>query len=264
MGKMDLREICTKVFCYAKDNKKVVKTAVVVLIFIIAFFVYITDDDEIILIDESGNGSIIVSEENMNAQGLEGAKTEVEGATELISSTSSDYDSNYNSNAAKIYVDVAGAVVKPGVVILDEGSRIFHAIDAAGGISNEGDATPLNLAEELNDGDKLYVPKIGEVEIDAITGEIKTESGTEPIKIGIITQNNKDKSGSSSKKDGKININAATSEELQTIPGIGVVTAEKIVTYRKENGKFQSIEDLLNVSGIGEKSLEKIIDYICV
>lgn len=144
-----------------------------------------------------------------------------------------------------IKVYVTGEVNSPGVVELEEGARIQDAIEAVGGIKPEANIQDVNLAYEVSDGEKIYIPNL----MDS-TGEVQAESGTS--------------TGSNSMSNGKVNINKATTAELTSVPGIGESTAEKIVAYRDENGKFKNVEDIKNVSGIGASKYEKIKEYICV
>ncbi len=143
---------------------------------------------------------------------------------------------------AKIIVDIGGEVVSPMVAELDEGSRVADAIEAAGGVTENADLTDINRAAFIEDGEKIYIPALPSEEDEIDDGG---SSGT-----------------SSGYSDGKININTADSEELQELSGVGPATAQKIIDYRKENGRFSSIEDIKNVSGIGDKSFEKIKDMI--
>lgn len=146
-----------------------------------------------------------------------------------------------------IMVDVAGAVANPAVVELPEGSRIFEAIEKAGGLTKEADMRGTNQAEILTDGQKIYIPTKQELEksqSDAMSFNFTDQTGTGQSKL--------------------ININTADSETLQQLTGVGPATAEKIINYRNENGKFKTIEDIKNVSGIGDKTFEKFRDKITV
>ena len=131
-------------------------------------------------------------------------------------------------------VHVAGAVARPGVVRLQEGARVLDAVEGAGGPLPEADLDALNLAQQVQDGQKITVPRKGE------GGE----------------------AGESRKKGGKININTADAEELEKLPGVGPTLAERIVSYRDKNGAFSSIEELKKVSGIGEKKFAEIRDLV--
>lgn len=141
-----------------------------------------------------------------------------------------------------IMVDIGGEVTNPMVVELEEGSRVEEAIKAAGGVTENADLTDINRAAFLEDGDKILIPsKLAE------SGEYGSSSGGE---------------STSSYTDDRVNINTADSTKLQTLNGIGPVTAEKIIEYRTEQGRFKSIEDIKNVSGIGDKTFEKFKDDI--
>lgn len=143
-----------------------------------------------------------------------------------------------------IYVHVCGAVVKPGVYEVNTGTRVFEAINLAGGATNEGAPDALNQAELVEDGQKILVPTLEE----AKTLEFED------------TISNKEDSS----KDGLVNINKAGKEELMTLPGIGDSKAQSIITYREENGNFKTIEDIKNITGIKDGLFNKIKDYISV
>lgn len=155
-----------------------------------------------------------------------------------------------NQENKKIIIHISGQVNNEGVYELEEGSRIIDAINKAGGVTETADTSQINLAEKIEDGAKIYVPAKGEESVEANSQEEKTTKNTKDI-----VQNKETKSK-------KININTATEEELDTLPGIGQATAQKIIEYRKENGKFSKIEDIKDVSGIGDSKFEKIKDLI--
>lgn len=133
-----------------------------------------------------------------------------------------------------IMVDVKGAVTSQGVYELQQGDRVKDAIDLAGGVTADADEMNVNYAELLVDEMLIYVPVKGEV-VEQVA----------PV-------------NSSAVDSGFVNINSATSEELQELTGVGPSKAEAIIQYREENGGFKTIEDIQNVTGIGEKSFEKI------
>lgn len=144
-----------------------------------------------------------------------------------------------------IFVDLQGAIERPGVYQLPAESRVNDLLIAAGGLSNQADrdwaAKNLNLAQKLEDGAKIYVPKKGEAPLrsSSFAGQVGQIAGSQ---------------------FGKININTASSSELVELPGIGPAYAQRII----ENRPYQSVEDLLKVPGIGPKTLEKIKDKITV
>lgn len=144
---------------------------------------------------------------------------------------------------AEIVVDVKGAVKEPGIYRLPSDSRVYEAIEAAGGATDEADTDQLNLADFLSDGMAIVVP---------VEGEELSEGGMQTAGSGSL--------GTA----GKVNINRATEEELQTLSGIGPAKAAAIVRDREENGPFKTEDDLTRVSGIGEKTLENIREEITV
>jgi competence protein ComEA len=147
-----------------------------------------------------------------------------------------------------IQVHVAGAVVRPGLYDLPEGSRVMDAIEAAGGLVAEADKNGLNLAAHVEDAQKLEVPFVSGYIPEANQGFAVISDGTSSPLAG----------------ERLININAASLQELDQLPGIGPTTAQKIIAYREENGPFARIEDIVNVSGIGSATYEDIKDLITV
>lgn len=134
-----------------------------------------------------------------------------------------------------IYVYICGHVNSPGVVKCPDTTRLYEAVDMAGGADEQADMSTVNLAATLSDGEKIYIPAYGE---DIPVMEEQTT--------------------------GLVNINKATESELMTLPGIGSSRAADIVNYRTDNGRFQTIEDIMKVSGIKEAAFNKIKNYICV
>ena len=147
-----------------------------------------------------------------------------------------------------IRVHVAGAVVRPGVYSLEEDSRVEDAVDAAGGFVAEADKNALNLAARLEDGERLDIPYVAGYEPEEEEGFVVVSEGTPSLLAG----------------DELVNINTASLEELDKLPGIGQTTAQKIIDYREENGPFVSIEEIVNVPGIGPATFEEIRDLITV
>ena len=152
---------------------------------------------------------------------------------------------------APLEVHVIGAVLRPGVYIFAEGSRVQDAITAAGGLAAEADLDALNLAAKLEDGQQLNVP--------ARTGG--APPGPEPTTGFRIIPG---AAPTSTPSADLLNINTATVEELASLPGIGPTTAQRIVDYRTENGPFARIEDIMNVAGIGPATFDNIQALISV
>jgi competence protein ComEA len=137
----------------------------------------------------------------------------------------------------QIVVHMAGAVVRPGLYFMEEGSRLGDALEMCGGPLPDADIDALNLAEKLRDGQKIYVPLKG----------AGLPSGSAPPT-----------------SSDKVNINLATQKELEELPGIGPTLAKSIIDYREKNGGFKSVEELKKVKGIGEKRFEEIRDKVTI
>lgn len=155
------------------------------------------------------------------------------------------------------FVHICGAVKAPGVYELPQGSRIYQAIDTAGGFLPEADQSFLNLAQQVADGMKITV---------FTSREAETASGDQGI---VYSGNGSGNWGDSSPNSGtaekaKVNINTAGKEELMTLRGIGASRAEDIIAYREKHGSFQKIEDIMKVSGIKDAAFEKIKEDITV
>ena len=155
----------------------------------------------------------------------------------------------------EIRVDIEGAVKNPGLYSLKEGSILEDLLAVCGGFSDSVDgmrvAKEFNRAEILSDGQKIYIPTKGEVagaEAGAASSRATSSSGAESAEMPI----------------GKININSATAEQLDTLPGIGPAYASRIIDYRNSHGGFKSIEEIQEVTGIGPKTLEKLKDQITI
>lgn len=159
------------------------------------------------------------------------------------------------------YVHIVGEVKSPGVYELAEGSRVFQAVEAAGGLTGEAAEDYINLAETISDGMKLAVPSKQEIEEAKTKGEI-ADGAAGMAAAGGVTGG----SGGSTASAGKsqVNLNTASKEELMTLRGIGQARAEDIIRYREEHGGFRAIEDIMKVSGIKEAAFQKIKDDITV
>lgn len=148
----------------------------------------------------------------------------------------------------EIIVHIIGEVANEGIIKIKKDSRLVDVIEKAGGTTEEADLSKVNLAYQVKDGQKIYIPNINDKEIQEYITEEPGDS--------IIIEGKENKS--------KVNINTATQTELETLSGIGPSTAVKIINYRKENGEFKQIEDIKNIPGIGEAKFENIKEEICV
>ena len=163
-------------------------------------------------------------------------------------------DEKENISNKEITVYVSGEVNKSGVVTLKEGDRLAVAVEKLGGTTKKADLNNINLAIRVKDEEHYIIPKIGEAKQE----NLKDVNNTKDIENAEIKNEN------TAKDSSKININTATLEELDKLPGVGEATANKIISHREENGQFKNIEDIKNVNGIGDKKFEKMKELICV
>ena len=158
--------------------------------------------------------------------------------------------------AAPLVVDVAGAVPRPGVYELPDGSRVKDALQLAGGFLAQADKSQINLAAPVTDGQKLDIPYLSGMEPTPISVSSLSSGGSS---IGNSVGNSNGTGPSS-----LVDINTASLDELDTLPGIGPTLAQAIIDYREQNGPFLAIEDIIFVPGIGDAKFEAIKDYITV
>lgn len=145
-------------------------------------------------------------------------------------------DSEAEASAEEIYVDVTGAVQNPGVYQLNQGDRVYQAIEKAGGFREDAEASAINQAAVLEDGQQITI-------LSTSQQQMQEEKAAE---------------------EGLVNINTADADTLCTLPGIGEAKAKSIIAYREKNGPFKSTEELTKVSGIKEGVFDKVSDLICV
>ncbi len=149
---------------------------------------------------------------------------------------------------ASVIVDVRGAVAHPGVYTLIAGSRVQDALAHAGEVLPNAETRNLNLARKVNDGEQIYVPTIDEATVPPPPASSKSNPSNAATKTPI----------------GIININTATLEELDALPGIGPSIAQRIIDFREQSGAFEQIEDVKKVRGIGDALFSDIQDMITV
>ena len=200
----------------------------------------------------------------------------LKNSTEEISNQDLEVNNTQESNQTNeteketeetIVVHISGAVNIEGIVELEAGSRIANAIEKVGGVKENADMTDINLAYPLEDGMKIHIPTKEETEANKNNENMIDESYVTSSSGGVSSKedtNSTQGSSSTSTSNEKVNINTATQEELDTLPGIGPSIASKIIDYREQNGKFNSIEEIKEVSGIGDAKYEKIKDSITI
>ena len=164
----------------------------------------------------------------------------VEESEAVVTTVMAEKTEESTTLEAVIFVDIKGEVKKPGVYQMKVGDRVKDALDAAGGLTAEADSQKVNLAQRVEDQMVIVVPKVGE-EAEAIPAGATSKEVS---------------------KEGRVNINTATVEELKTLKGVGEKKAEAIIEYRKKNGSFKTKEDLMKVRGIGKKLFESFEERI--
>jgi competence protein ComEA len=153
----------------------------------------------------------------------------------------------------EITIQIIGGVVHPGVYSFAQGSRVQDAVNAAGGLLSTADTSSVNLAAKLEDGQQIKIPLEGGAAASSASSSNNSSNApflvltTPTVPAGHL-----------------ININTATAAQLDTLPGIGPTTAQKIIDYRTQNGPFQKIEDIMNVPGIGPVTFDNIKSLITV
>ena len=227
-----------KILAYVKDNRLFV-SVIAVLMVIFCFFLWMT----------CGAGNSMEAETSYTDVTALSTSSSKQSSQSLSEASSQSKTEGSEKVKSKVTVDVKGAVVNPGVYTLKAGARVTDVIQEAGGMTEDADAKSVNLAASLSDEEVIYVANKDE------NVSVLDQTGTGQVS---------DKGGQAVSKDGKINLNTATSEQLQTISGIGAKRTEDIIAYRESHGGFQSVDDLKNVSGIGDKTLDKIRESLYV
>ena len=223
-----------------------------------------TSREDVFLEEIAGDTDRIEGTENAKATVSTGEKQTDPG--ELDNPVSGDDVPLMTQIPQTIFVDVCGAVANPGVYELDEGSRIFQAVDAAGGYLPEAAQNYLNRARSLTDGQQIYVPTEEEIaeNLEALASKVP-----EALQSGASEDTGREGNSEDSLAEGVgsnsgINLNTADAAQLCTLSGIGQSKAEAIIAYREEHGGFASIEEIMNVEGIKEGTFSKIKDKISV
>lgn len=240
-------------------NKKII-AIITILVITIIYGIWKENRGKIKIENINEQAEITDIEDNEKTKNLH--NTTVENNENIKNKETNKTDKN------KIVIYIIGEVKQEGVYELDENSRISDAIEKAGGTKENADLSQINLAYKIEDGMRIYIPKKGELVQDKEKIEDKTQEVVTGKSTDITNTTSVNTNLSTNKKSKtdieKINLNKATQTELETLPGIGPSTAEKIIAYRKENGNFKNIEDIMNVNGIGESKYNKIKDLISV
>ncbi len=189
------------------------------------------------------------------ADSVEQAGNGEESMTSQKGAGSTDVDPPEVADAGgdgQIVVHIAGAVASPGIVTLRADSRVADAVTAAGGLRADADPDRLNLAEILSDGVRIVVPALGQ------------ETLPEPAEITGTGNQGQSGNPESQTPTPPVNLNTATAQDLEKLPGVGPATSAAIITKRERDGRFTSVDSLLDVRGIGDAKLEAIRDLVTV
>lgn len=181
--------------------------------------------------------------------------------------TATSSANNSNKSSEQLYVDIKGAIKRPGVYQVTAEMRTQDVINLAGGFTKSADRKQINLAGKLADQQVIYVPLRGEIKGNALEQGITpqtSQASPEETSGTPVSNGTNGNTTSQETNDEKVNLNTADKTKLQELTGIGEKKAEQIITYRESSGKFNQIEDLKNVSGFGDKTFENLKDYICV
>lgn len=202
------------------------------------------EEQETLLRRDAGSAGVATIERSADSSGGDGERAVIEqrsGDEDVSGGSGSDA----SDEQELLYVDVGGAVREPGLKRLTEGARVNDAIDAAGGLTEDADERQVNRAALVADGEKIYIPELGE------SADVSSEGGSAG---GDLPAESSD----------VININTADAQLLDELPGVGPATAQAIIEDREANGPFSVPEDIMRVTGIGEKKFEKMKDALCV
>lgn len=238
---------------YKKERKQIKRIEMIGLVFAgVLLLSGCTKKEELLLL----NGESAAEEEDISEAAGETASPEEGSEEEMVWPESISV-----SEPEQLWVHVCGAVTRPGVYELPAGCRVYEAVQAAGGFTEDADQNYVNQVQTLRDGVKLVIPTEEEVTSLQSTGDSDAEMAAGIIE-GAVSDGKE--SGTGETKNGRININTATEAELCNIPGIGETRAAAIAAYRESNGGFKTPEDIMNVTGIKEGTYEKIKDSIRV
>ncbi|MCS5524147.1 ComEA family DNA-binding protein [Curtobacterium flaccumfaciens pv. oortii] len=205
-----------------------------------------------------GTGGVVVS----------GAPTAGAGAASGVPSPSAGASAGAAPSApgaGRVVVHVLGAVRRSGVVELPASSRVGDALERAGGATDDADLDRLNLARVLTDGERLYVPRVGQQEVPEALGPMADGAAAGPTAAaGAGAGSGGGSAGTGGEESAVVDLNTADQTALETLPGIGPGLAGRIIAWRDEHGRFTAVEDLLDVSGIGDVRFAELRDRVRV
>lgn len=238
-----------------KKKELVISVIIALILSIIMMFVTQSKSSNNLIADKSSKNSISKTK-NSQESNIENTVNVSENRVQIeTSSDKTDKDSNQNDEIA---VYISGEVKNPQVVKMKIGERLVDAVEKCGGMTKDADLNAINLALLLKDEAHYIIPKIGDTSIVSQQNYVN-QSSTDDKSINSISSVDTSNSSKST-----ININTADKTALMSLPSIGEKTAQKIIDYRENNGKFQTKEELKNVTGIGDKKYSQLEEFITV
>ena len=241
-----------------KKKEIVISVIIAFVLSLIMFFVTQSKGSGNMIVDKSSKNKALKSQNTENIQDKKLEKSVNEDEKDQIDvKESTDNSGEKKIESSEIAVYISGEVKTPQVVKMKTGDRLVDAIEKCGGMTKDADLNAVNLALLLKDEAHYIIPKIGDT-------NISTQSSANASTSGEKTVNQSSGNNTSNSSNTKVNINTADKTALMSLPSIGEKTAQKIIDYRENVGKFNAKEDLKNVSGIGDKKYSKLEELITV
>jgi len=241
-----------------KKKEIIISVAIAFVLSLIMFFVTQSKGSGNMIVDKSSKNKALKSQNTENIQDKKLEKSVNEDEKDQIDvKESTDNSGEKKIESSEIAVYISGEVKSPQVVKMKTGDRLVDAVEKCGGMTKDADLNAVNLALLLKDEAHYIIPKIGDT-------NISTQSSANASTSGEKTVNQSSGNNTSNSSNTKVNINTADKTALMSLPSIGEKTAQKIIDYRENVGKFNTKEDLKNVSGIGDKKYSKLEELITV
>ena len=238
-----------------KKKELVISVIIALILSIIMMFVTQSKSSNNLIADKSTKNSISKTK-NSQESNIDNKVKVSENNVQIETSTEKSDDTSKQNSEIAVYI--SGEVKKPQVVKMKTGDRLVDAVEKCGGMTKDADLNAINLALLLKDEAHYIIPKIGDTSIVSQQNYVN-QSSTDDKSINSISSVDTSNSSKST-----ININTADKTALMSLPSIGEKTAQKIIDYRENNGKFQTKEELKNVTGIGDKKYSQLEEFITV
>ena len=238
-----------------KKKELVISVIIALILSIIMMFVTQSKSSNNLIADKSSKNSISKTK-NSQESNIDNKVKVSENNVQIETSTEKSDDTSKQNSDIAVYI--SGEVKKPQVVKMKTGDRLVDAVEKCGGMTKDADLNAINLALLLKDEAHYIIPKIGDTSIVSQQNYVH-QSSTDDKSINSISSADTSNSSKST-----ININTADKTALMSLPSIGEKTAQKIIDYRENNGKFQTKEELKNVTGIGDKKYSQLEEFITV